>query len=77
MSIILNINATLAIVISASVAVAYTFFGGLYAVAYTDVIQLGFIAVFLVSKPSFNYLKARLTTLKHKHFQLQLDGLIG
>ncbi|BFZ03438.1 hypothetical protein BsWGS_06477 [Bradybaena similaris] len=44
-SIILDMNATLAIVVSAAVAIIYTFFGGLYSVAYTDVIQLFFIAI--------------------------------
>jgi len=29
-----------AIVVSAFIAVAYTLFGGLYSVAYTDVVQL-------------------------------------
>ncbi|GFS10728.1 high-affinity choline transporter 1-like [Elysia marginata] len=47
-SIILDINATLAIVISSAVAIFYTFMGGLYSVAYTDVIQLLFIAVGLI-----------------------------
>jgi len=36
----LGMDNTLAIVISATVAVSYTLFGGLYSVAYTDVIQL-------------------------------------
>ncbi|XP_035829842.1 high-affinity choline transporter 1 [Aplysia californica] len=47
-SIILDMNATLAIILSAAVAIIYTFLGGLYSVAYTDVIQLIFIAVGLV-----------------------------
>lgn len=42
-------DAKLAIVISAAVAIIYTVFGGLYAVAYTDVIQLFFIVIGLVS----------------------------
>ena len=36
----LGMDNTLAIIISATVAVSYTLFGGLYSVAYTDVIQL-------------------------------------
>jgi len=48
MVIILGIPFKLAVIISASVAVTYTFFGGLYAVAYTDVIQLGLIAFGLI-----------------------------
>ncbi|XP_041360276.1 high-affinity choline transporter 1-like [Gigantopelta aegis] len=39
-ALILDISDTLAIIVSAFVAVIYTFLGGLVAVAYTDVIQL-------------------------------------
>ena len=37
-----------AVIVSACVAVMYTFFGGLYSVAYTDVAQLILIFVGLV-----------------------------
>ena len=37
-----------AVVISALIAVFYTWVGGLYSVAYTDVVQLGCIAFGLV-----------------------------
>ncbi|TVQ94981.1 MAG: sodium:solute symporter [Deltaproteobacteria bacterium] len=40
---VIGIDLTTAILSSASVAVAYTVFGGLRAVAYTDVLQLGLI----------------------------------
>lgn len=50
MSLILGLSNTISIVISAFVCIAYTLLGGLYAVAYTDVIQLVFIFVSLVSK---------------------------
>uniref|UniRef100_A0A915Q563 High-affinity choline transporter 1 n=1 Tax=Setaria digitata TaxID=48799 RepID=A0A915Q563_9BILA len=40
LSVILEINMTLSVIISAIIAVFYTFTGGLYAVAYTDVVQL-------------------------------------
>lgn len=50
MSLILGVSNTISIVISAIVCIAYTLLGGLYAVAYTDVIQLVFIFVSLVSK---------------------------
>lgn len=36
----LGLDNTLSIIVSAAVAVVYTLFGGLYSVAYTDVIQL-------------------------------------
>ncbi|XP_060079928.1 high-affinity choline transporter 1-like [Ylistrum balloti] len=48
LSIVLDINITASVVISACVAVIYTFFGGLYSVAYTDIVQLLLIAVGLV-----------------------------
>ncbi|XP_055876378.1 high-affinity choline transporter 1-like isoform X1 [Biomphalaria glabrata] len=47
-SIILSLDATVSIVVSSAVAVIYTVFGGLYSVAYTDVLQLIFIAVGLI-----------------------------
>ena len=40
MSVILDISYTVSIWISAAVAITYTLLGGLYSVAYTDVIQL-------------------------------------
>ena len=40
---------TVSVIVSACIAVFYTLFGGLYAVAYTDVIQLICIFVGLVS----------------------------
>ncbi|XP_070692953.1 high-affinity choline transporter 1-like isoform X2 [Pempheris klunzingeri] len=43
MSVILDLPYTLCIWISAAVAIVYTLFGGLYSVAYTDIIQLTLI----------------------------------
>ncbi|KAK5984522.1 High-affinity choline transporter [Trichostrongylus colubriformis] len=40
LSVILQIDMNLSVIISALIAVFYTFTGGLYAVAYTDVVQL-------------------------------------
>ncbi|XP_025099151.1 high-affinity choline transporter 1-like [Pomacea canaliculata] len=56
-SVILDFDTTISIIISACVAVVYTFLGGLYSVAYTDVIQLVFIAVglFLVFPFAMNH----------------------
>ena len=48
LSVILEMDNNLAVVSSAAVAVLYTFFGGLYSVAMTDVIQLFFILFGLV-----------------------------
>ncbi|XP_045214982.2 high-affinity choline transporter 1-like [Mercenaria mercenaria] len=40
LTVILDLNSTISIIISACIAVSYTLFGGLYSVAYTDVVQL-------------------------------------
>ncbi|KAK4290192.1 hypothetical protein Pmani_036899 [Petrolisthes manimaculis] len=50
LSVVLNLDNTIAVVLSACIAVFYTLFGGLYAVAYTDVIQLICIFIGLVSR---------------------------
>ena len=47
---VLDLDRTLSVIVSACIAVVYTFFGGLYSVAYTDVVQLFCIFVGLVSK---------------------------
>ena len=49
LTVILNLPITESVILSACVAVFYTLFGGLYAVAYTDVIQLFCIFIGLVS----------------------------
>ena len=48
LAIILQVPLDPAVVISALIAVFYTWVGGLYSVAYTDVVQLGCIAFGLV-----------------------------
>lgn len=48
MSIILGLSSTISIIISAAVSIVYTLLGGLYSVAYTDIIQLCFIFFSLV-----------------------------
>ncbi|CAF3799926.1 unnamed protein product, partial [Rotaria magnacalcarata] len=40
-----DVSMTASIIISAAVVIVYTLFGGLYSVAYTDVVQLGFIFI--------------------------------
>ncbi|XP_075894859.1 high affinity choline transporter 1-like [Nelusetta ayraudi] len=42
-SVVMEIPSNLAVVVSAAVAIVYTLMGGLYSVAYTDVIQLSFM----------------------------------
>lgn len=49
LSVIVDININLSVVISALIAIFYTLVGGLYSVAYTDVVQLFCIFVGLVS----------------------------
>ena len=49
MSVILDLSYTVSIWISAAVAITYTLMGGLYSVAYTDIIQLILIFISLVS----------------------------
>lgn len=49
MSVVLDLSYTVCIWISATVAIIYTLLGGLYSVAYTDVIQLVLMFVSLVS----------------------------
>ncbi|NXI42055.1 SC5A7 protein, partial [Galbula dea] len=49
MKVILDIGGSLAIIISACTVILYTLLGGLYSVAYTDVIQLVFTTLSLAS----------------------------
>lgn len=55
MKVILNIGGSLAITISACTVILYTLLGGLYSVAYTDVIQMVFITLSLASPVHFWY----------------------
>ena len=48
MSVVLDLSFNVCIWISAAVAITYTLMGGLYSVAYTDIIQLVLIAISLV-----------------------------
>ncbi|NXM35174.1 SC5A7 protein, partial [Oxyruncus cristatus] len=49
MRVILDIEGSLAIIVSACTVILYTLLGGLYSVAYTDVIQMVFITLSLAS----------------------------
>ncbi|KAF4787743.1 hypothetical protein TURU_168819 [Turdus rufiventris] len=53
MRVILDIGGALAITISACTVILYTLLGGLYSVAYTDVIQMVFITLSLASPVHF------------------------
>ena len=48
LSVIVGLQHTVAVAISAGISVLYTILGGLYSVAYTDVVQLICIFVGLV-----------------------------
>ena len=52
LKVILHIDTTVSIIISAIIAVCYTLVGGLLSVAYTDVFQITFIAFGLVCAPA-------------------------
>lgn len=61
MSVILDLSYVYSIVVSSVVAIIYTLLGGLYSVAYTDVIQLILIFVSLVRTQP--WLQSRTPTL--------------
>ena len=48
MSVVLELPFSVCVWISAAVAIAYTVLGGLYSVAYTDVIQISLVLLSLV-----------------------------
>lgn len=52
LAIILQMDLDTAVIGSALIAVFYTWVGGLYSVAYTDVVQLGCIFLGLVRDPN-------------------------
>ena len=52
MSVIIGIDKNASIILSAAFALMYTLAGGLYSVAYTDVVQLICIFIGLVRKTS-------------------------
>ena len=54
---VLDLPYTLCIWISAAVVIIYTLLGGLYSVAYTDIIQLVLVFISLVSCCSLRFYK--------------------
>lgn len=73
MSVILDFSYTVSIWISAAVAITYTLMGGLYSVAYTDVIQLVLIFVSLVSCPFYR----ERTNFSQEHLNCDIVFAIG
>ncbi|XP_068579722.1 high-affinity choline transporter 1-like [Cebidichthys violaceus] len=74
MSIILGLSSAISIIISAAVSIIYTFLGGLYSVAYTDIIQLSFIFVSLWLCIPFLILSPAVTDISHT---IHLNQTIG
>lgn len=64
MSVILDLPYVYSIIISSVVAIVYTLMGGLYSVAYTDVIQLILIFVSLVSNSRTAFLSCQIKALQ-------------
>lgn len=62
MEVILGIQTIPSIIISAVIAVLYTLMGGLVSVAYTDVFQIIFIGIGLVSFYSLKFVYSGLTS---------------
>lgn len=70
MNVILELSYTVCIWISATVAIIYTLLGGLYSVAYTDIIQLTLIFFSMVSFFLRNKTKIKIfQNLKTQTFQ--------
>ncbi|XP_031721410.1 high affinity choline transporter 1-like isoform X1 [Anarrhichthys ocellatus] len=72
-SVVIDISSSLAVGISAAVAVLYTLMGGLYSVAYTDVVQLGLMLVglwlcvpFILANPSSANITLAAVTKLHQ-----------
>ncbi|XP_029016616.1 high affinity choline transporter 1-like [Betta splendens] len=80
-SVIIDVSPLLAVGISAAVAIIYTLMGGLYSVAYTDVIQLSFILVglwvcvpFILTSPtSANFTTSAVTKLHQQPWLGKLE----
>lgn len=68
MSVVLDLPTSVCIWMSAAVAIIYTLLGGLYSVAYTDVIQLTLIFVSLVSTIYTCFISQNLRQLKNLPF---------
>ncbi|KAM6926198.1 high affinity choline transporter 1-like [Lycodopsis pacificus] len=69
MSIILGLSSAISIFISAAVSIIYTCLGGLYSVAYTDIIQLSFIFISLWLCVPFLLLSPAVADISHTvHF---------
>ncbi|XP_028324369.1 high-affinity choline transporter 1-like [Gouania willdenowi] len=68
MSVILDLSYTVSIWISAAVAITYTLLGGLYSVAYTDIIQLVLIFISLWLCVPFALMSPAVTSITETAF---------
>ncbi|KAF7645341.1 hypothetical protein LDENG_00206320 [Lucifuga dentata] len=68
MSVILDLSYTVSIWISAAVAITYTLLGGLYSVAYTDIIQLILIFISLWLCVPFSLINPAMTDITQTAF---------
>ena len=66
-------NLNYAVIMSALIAVMYTWIGGLYSVAYTDVVQLGCIAIGLVRKNGFYVVEIFVSTILYFLIPITID----
>ena len=55
LAIIIDMEMNTAVIVSALIAIFYTWVGGLYSVAYTDVVQLGCILIGLVGHDGYYF----------------------
>merc|ERR1712223_1730752 len=78
LQVILHIENTISIIISAIIAVMYTLLGGLVSVAYTDVFQLFFIALGLFLALPFAWTSEAVTeTITEEPFQSDWLGTVA
>jgi len=77
LAIIIKMNIDTAVILSALIAVFYTWIGGLYSVAYTDVVQLGCIFVGLWICIPFAWTHPAVTEIKMTDWTEKWMGEIG
>ena len=70
LAVILGIDHTTSVIISAGIAIFYTVIGGLYSVSYTDVVQLLCIFVGLVSKYYMFFVSMGITNIDFYNMSL-------
>ena len=68
MAIIIDMDINIAVIVSALIATFYTWIGGLYSVAYTDVVQLGCIFIGLVISIPFAWQHEAVTPITYNSF---------